>query len=315
MAGPLGGRCSRRAGRLELRVLRYFLAVAREENITRAAKALHITQPTLSRQLAQLEHELGQSLFCREAGRPFLTQAGRLLKRRAEELLSLAAKAQEEIKAQADQVTGTISIGSAESASARIWPRLLRAFSQAYPQVQYELYTGNADHIKERIDQGLLDFGLLVEPVEIAKYHSLSLGQTEQWGVLMRSDAPLAEREVVTAEELCSLPLLNAHRPVVQDELAAWFGNAKDSVHILATYNLIGNAALMVREGLGYALTIEGAVSLYQNPELCFRPLFPPLVDRSVFIWKKEQPLGRASAKFLEMLKGIQKTGIEKMLC
>ena len=229
--------------------------------------------------------------------------------------MSLAAKAQEEIKAQADQVTGTISIGSAESASARIWPRLLRAFSQAYPQVQYELYTGNADHIKERIDQGLLDFGLLVEPVEIAKYHSLSLGQTEQWGVLMRSDAPLAEREVVTAEELCSLPLLNAHRPVVQDELAAWFGNAKDSVHILATYNLIGNAVLMVREGLGYALTIEGAVSLYQNPELCFRPLFPPLVDRSVFIWKKEQPLGRASAKFLEMLKGIQKTGIEKMLC
>ncbi len=297
---------------MELRVLRYFLAVAREENITRAAKALHITQPTLSRQLAQLEHELGQSLFCREAGRPFLTQAGRLLKRRAEELLSLAAKAQEEIKAQADQVTGTISIGSAESASARIWPRLLRAFSQAYPQVQYELYTGNADHIKERIDQGLLDFGLLVEPVEIAKYHSLSLGQTEQWG---GSDAPLAEREVVTAEELCSLPLLNAHRPVVQDELAAWFGNAKDSVHILATYNLIGNAVLMVREGLGYALTIEGAVSLYQNPELCFRPLFPPLVDRSVFIWKKEQPLGRASAKFLEMLKGIQKTGIEKMLC
>ena len=206
MAGPLGGRHNRRASRLELRVLRYFLAVAREENITRAAKALHITQPTLSRQLAQLEQELGQTLFCREAGRPFLTRAGRLLKRRAQELLSLADK----------------------------------------------------------------------------------------------------------AEELCSLPLLNAHRPVVQDELAAWFGKAKDSVHILATYNLIGNAALMVREGLGYALTIEGAVALYQNPELCFRPLFPPLVERSVFIWKKEQPLGRASAKFLEMLKSIQKTGIEK---
>lgn len=164
---------------MELRVLRYFLAVAREENITRAAKALHITQPTLSRQLAQLEQELGQTLFCREAGRPFLTRAGRLLKRRAQELLSLADKAEEEIRAQANLVTGTISMGSAESASALIWPRLLRAFSKAYPQVQYELYTGNADHIKERIDQGLLDFGLLVEPVEIAKYHSLSLGQTE----------------------------------------------------------------------------------------------------------------------------------------
>lgn len=298
---------------MELRVLRYFLMAAREENITRAAKALHITQPTLSRQLAQLEQELGQALFGREAGKPFLTQAGRLLKRRAEELLSLADKTEEEIRARSGQVTGMISLGSAESASASIWPRLLRAFSQMHPQVQYELYTGNADHIKERIDQGLLDFGLLVEPVEIAKYQSLSLGQTERWGVLMRSDAPLAKKEAVTAEDLCALPLLNAHRPVVRDELAAWFGKEKDSIHVLATYNLIGNAALMVREGLGYALTIEGAVALYCNPELCFRPLFPPLEDRSVFIWKKNQPLGQASARFLEMLKQIRRTGMESV--
>ena len=288
---------------MEIRVLKYFLAVAREQNMTRAANFLHITQPTLSRQIMQLEEELGQTLFLRKQRKMVLTETGKLLFRKAEEILALVEKTEEDLKAEGKLVSGKISIGSAESASSQVLIRIFQQFSSMYPNVQYELYTGNADSIEQRIDQGLLDFGLLVEPADVKKYESIYLNQQEKWGILMRSDVPLAQKPFVTATDLLGLPILSIQRTAVRNQLSKWLGQElEDVLNVVATYNLLGNAALMVEAGLGYAFTIEGAASRYHDTTLCFRPLYPELCDKSVFIWKKDQPTSNVAKKFLQLL-------------
>lgn len=288
---------------MEIRVLRYFLTVAREENITRAADILHVTQPTLSRQLSQLEEELEAQLFIRGKRKIKLTDAGMLLRRRAQEIIELVDKTEKEFSEQNNLISGEISIGSAESASANILPKLLREFSQTYPQVTYDLHTGNADQIKYRIDNGLTDIGILMEPVDIEKYDFIRLSQEERWGVLIPKNDILANKDYVTSKDLLDLPIINTKRTVVQNEIASWFGDDYEKLHIFATYNLINNASILVKNGLGYAITIEGAILSNQNDSLCFKPFYPELTTKSVLVWKKHQAFNPSATKFIEFIK------------
>ena len=283
---------------MELRVLKYYLTVAQEENISHAADILHVTQPTLSRQLADLESELGVKLFHRGNRRITLTESGLLLRRRAEEVLTLVGKIEQEIREPGSEVDGTVSIGSAEAAAVEILPPLLQDFSEKYPKVRYELFTGNADIIKERIDKGLVDIGLLTEPVELSRYEFLRLKERDRWGIVTFENSPLAAKRAVTIDDLRGLPLMIPRRHEVQKNLSDWFGEHLDSLNIFATYNLIGNATQIVAPGLCHALALECALSLY--PSIHFVPLSPALITSSVLVWKRHQPSSEAVRRFIQ---------------
>lgn len=285
---------------MELRVLNYFLIVAREENITKAAQLLHLTQPTLSRQLMQLEEELGVQLFRRGKHSISLTEDGMLLRRRAQELVSLSEKTRMELQHREEMPAGEIAIGCGETKSMAVLSEKMLTFRQRYPSVQFSIYSAIADDIKERIEKGLLDMGLLVEPVDIAKYEFIRLPLKEQWGVLVRTDSPLAEKEFVTPRDLRGVPLLMVRRELVKNELANWFGDSYDQMDIAATYNLIVNAAFMVEQGMGAALCFDlGAV--FEN--LRFVPLSPRMETGSVLVWKKNQTLSAAQAQFIQHIR------------
>lgn len=288
---------------MDIRVLRYFLAVVREENISKAAEALHVTQPTLSRQMAQLEEELGVQLFVR-GKRLALTDAGVMLRRRAEEVSQLMEKLEGEFQ-ERDNVAGTISIGSGGLYSATLLPAILEDFRRKYPRVQYEFYTNSADNVKERLDRGLLDFGLLLEPIDIGKYDYIRMKEKERWGILMRAADPLAKKAYVTADDIRPLPLITTNRLSLQKEITNWLGVGLDQLNIFATYNIITNVAMLVDSGTAYALTIEGAVSLFEGTRMTFRPLYPELSMTSVLAWKKFNPVFGAAGKFLEYFKTI----------
>ena len=285
---------------MELRVLKYFLMVAREENITRAAELLHVTQPTLSRQLAQLEDELGVKLFDRGQHGIALTEDGLLLRRRAVEIVALADKTERELSHADDLLSGEIAIGSGETKSIQALIGMMAAFRQQHPDVTFDVYTAAADEIKEHLDRGLVDVGIVVEPVEISQYHFLRLPGKERAGVLLRSDSPLAEKAVIRAEDLTGTPLLMVKRPYFQNELTNWFGAAYEQMAIVATYNLIYNAAMMVQHHMGVALCLE-LESHFEG--LCFRPLEPAQENGTVLIWKKEQILPATTRAFIEHAK------------
>ena len=285
---------------MELRVLRYFLAVAREENITKAAALLHVTQPTLSRQLMQLEQELGVTLFRRSQYRIILTEDGMLLRRRAQEIVELADKAARELHHCEESLTGEIAIGCGESVDMTFLSRHIRAFRALHPQVQFRIYSANADDVKERIEKGLLDMGLLTESVDIGRYAFLRMPQKDRWGVLVPKEHPLAQKEGVTPADLTGLPLLMSSRELVRSELAAWFGAAYENIEVAATYNLVINAANMVKNGVGAALCFDlDNIS----DALTFVPLLPKLESGTVLAWKKEQVCSAAAAAFLRDIK------------
>ena len=288
---------------MEIRVLRYFLTVVREESITKAADVLHITQPTLSRQLSQMEEEVGVKLFNRGSRRITLTNEGILLRRRAEEILQLVDKTEKELIEQEEQVEGKISIGCGEIAAVQVLPNLIKTFREKYPQVTFDIFTATADLVKEQMDKGLLDIGLLLEPVDMEKYDFIRLEVKEKWVVLMRPDSPLAEKESVTAKDLSALPLILPRRMNVQNELASWFGNYYDTLNVVFTSNLSTNSAVMVTGGLAYSLVIEGAVPFWDRSKVTYRPLAPSLTATSVLAWKRGQPFSLAAAKFIEHIK------------
>ena len=264
---------------METRVLRYFLAVAREENISRAAEVLHITQPTLSRQLSQMEEELGVILFERGTRRIRLTDAGVLLRRRAEEIIGLIDKTEKELA------------------------ELIETFSQKYPNVTFDLVTGTADVLKEQMDRGLMDVALLLEPVDVGKYEFVRLKEGERQQVLMRPDDPLAQKEVVHPEDLKDLPLILPRRQDVQNEITNWFGAYYQKLNIRFTCNMPTNGAKMVRKGLGYLITVQGVSELWKEEEIVGRFLDPPIICRSVFTWKREQPFSLAATKFIDHIR------------
>ena len=284
---------------MELRVLRYYLTVAREENITRAADMLHITQPTLSRQMAELEEELHTRLFERTNRKIVLTESGMLLRRRAEELISLADKVQQEFQSGGDELTGLISIGSGVTAAvSACLPRLLQDYAQKYPQVRFELHTGTAAGIKDLLDKGLLDIGILMEPIEVEKYDFVRLPVKEVWGILMPADDPLAQKTAIAPGDLQDLPLIVSWR-IREREAKAWFGGDTEHLNVFCTYDLIDNAATLVEHRLGYAFVIQGA--LKPAPGLTFRPLAPEVSNTSVLVWKRYQPSHPAVQKFIEL--------------
>ncbi|AGF55558.1 DNA-binding transcriptional LysR family regulator [Clostridium saccharoperbutylacetonicum] len=287
---------------MEIRVLKYFLTVAREESITKGAEILHITQPTLSRQLMQLEEELGVELFTRGKSKITLTDEGMLLRRRAEEILDLVDKTEREFGEQDNLITGQIFIGAGETNAMHVLANLIKEFNKEYPQVKYNLYSGNADDIKEKIDKGLIDIGLLTEPVNIEKYDFVRLPNKEIWGVLMQKDSPLAKKENIKPEDLSNMAVINTKRPMVQNEIENWFGTQYEKINVIATYNLIYNAAIMVEEGLGYAICFEKLVNINNETNLCFKPFYPKLETGTVIVWKKHQVFSAATTKFIEKI-------------
>lgn len=290
---------------MEIRVLKYFLMVAREENITKAAELLHITQPTLSRQLQQMEEELGVKLFKRSNHSIRLTAEGMLLKRRAQEIVSLTEKTTKELRHEENNISGEISIGSGETNGVRELADILSSFQAQYPSVTFDFYTATADEIKERLDKGLLDIGLLTEPVDISKYNFVRLSMRERWGLLVRKDSALAQKEYVRPEDLLHVPLITVKRPMVQNELESWFEDYYDQIQIVGTCNLINNAAVMVEKGIGCVLCIHLGIN-YRN--LKFVPLSPALETGSVIVWKKNQLNSQIVYKFIELLKKYRKS-------
>ena len=289
---------------MEIRVLEYFLTVVREESISKAAKALHITQPTLSRQLAQLEEDSGVRLFQRGARKIELTNEGILLRHRAEEILALVEKTKRELALQEEQIEGVISIGSGKTAAVQTLARACKVFSDQHPRVRFDLYTANADHIREQIENGLLDVGLLLEPVDMASFDFIRLVPKERWVALMRTDHPLTAKTSVTAADLKNIPLILPRRSAVQSELANWFGRRYRHLSILFTSNLSTNSAIMVQNGLGCSLVIEGSVPFWSHEEVTYRPLSPEISAASVIAWKRNAPHGIAAGKFIEFLQG-----------
>ena len=289
---------------MEIRVLRYFLAVAREESISRAAEYLHVTQPTLSRQLMELEDELGTRLFVRgKRNRSvILTDEGMLLRRRAEEIVELTDKTEAEIHAKDGIISGDIYIGGGETDAMRFIAQTARDLQEDYPDICYHLFSGNADDVTERLDKGLLDFGILVGSANTEKYDYITLPATDVWGLLMRKDSPLAEKNAVRPEDLKGLRILGSRQAVMRNELSGWYGGDFERLNIAATYNLIYNAALMVDEGFGYALCLDKLINTTGDSNLCFRPLEPRLEARLILVWKKYQVFSRAVQKFLERL-------------
>lgn len=271
---------------MEIRLLKYFLMAAREENITKAAQLLHVTQPTLSRQLMQLEEELGVQLFQRSSHSIILTEDGMLLKRRAQELVDLADKTVREFAQREETLSGEIAIGSGELRSMGCLSGLLAEFHGMHPQVRYEIYSGNTDNIKERLEQGSLDMGLLLEPTEMARYEFIRMPVRERWGALVRKGSELAGKPYVCPEDLIRFPLLSTKRESLRHELINWFGGYADQMDTVSSYNLIYNAAMMVEKGMGVALCLELECSY---GELCFVPLSPRLEFNSVLAWKKNQ--------------------------
>lgn len=288
---------------MELRVLRYFLTVVREESINRAAEVLHITQPTLSRQLSQLEEETGVKLFHRGARKITLTNEGILLRRRAEEILSLADRTKRELTEQEELVEGRIVIGCGELAAMQVLSEAIEAFHKKYPLVSYDIFTATADLVKEQMEKGLVDIGVLLEPVDMEKFDFIRLAGRERWVVLMRPDDPLAKKEAISAKDLKNMPLILPMRTNVQNELSNWLGDSFQSAKVLFTSNLCTNGALMVQRGLAYSIVIEGAVPFWDKEKIAYRPLYPELKANSVLAWKKQQPFTLAADRLIEHLK------------
>lgn len=292
---------------MEIRVLRYFLAVAREESITAAANFLNLTQPTLSRQIHDLEEELGQQLLVRKSHRVVLTPEGMLLRKRAEEILTMVDKTESEFRSMETTVSGDVYIGSGETQAIRKIAKIIRQLQKDYPEIHYHMHSGNAPDITDRLDNGLLDFGILIQPADITKYDSLNLPAKDVWGVVMRKDSPLAAKECICKEDLRTVPLLCSRQAVLSQRhgnaFAAWFGADFDKLNIVSTYNLIYNAAVMVEEGVGYAVTLDNLANTSAASDLCFRPLSPRLESGLNVVWKKYQVFSLAAEIFLDRLK------------
>lgn len=291
---------------MEIRVLRYFLAIAREGSITNAANFLHVTQPTLSRQIRDLEEELGQRLFVRGSHHMSLTAEGMILRKRAEEIISMVDKTEAEFQSMEHMVSGDIYIGSGETKAIQVVAQIAKELRDTYPGIHYHLYSGNSEDVTERLDKGLLDFGILIQPADISKYDYLNLPAKDTWGVVMKKDSPMSKKEVIRKEDLLEVPLICSRQAIMQErsgnEFAQWFGEDFDRLNIVTTFNLVYNAAIMVEAGVGYAVTIDKLVNTAESSALCFRPLEPKLDSGLNLIWKKYQVFSSAAELFLERL-------------
>ncbi len=287
--------------RMDIKVLYYFLTVAREESITKAAERLYMTQPPLSRQLKALEEELGVQLFIRESRKITLTEEGILLRKRAEEMVELMEITKGEIGTLNDNISGDVYIGGGETEGMRLVAKATKKLQNKYPNVKIHLYSGHVEDISERIDRGLLDFGIFIEPADMTKYEHIKLRTTDVWGVLMRKDDPLASKGFVTADDLAALPIICSEQ--FRKEMLGLSGGEFSKLNIAATYNLLYNASLLVEEKVGCALCIDNIINCGSDSPLCFRPIEPRLEVGLNIGWKKYKTFSKAAAVFLEILR------------
>jgi DNA-binding transcriptional LysR family regulator len=288
---------------MEFRVLRYFLTVAREGSMTAAADFLHVTQPTLSRQLKDLEEKLGKKLFIRSSHSIILTEEGMLLRKRAEEIVDMVDKLESEFNSMEETISGDVYIGGGETDAMRQIARVVKFLQLRYPNIRYHLYSGNEDDVTERLDKGLLDFGILIQPADLSKYNYITIPVKDVWGVVMRKDSPLAFKDSIQAVDLLNVPLICSRQAMKQtfskNEFSDWFGEDFDKLNVVTTYNLAYNAAIMVDEGIGYAITLDKIVNTSNDSNLCFRPLEPKLESGLNMVWKKHQVFSAAADLFL----------------
>lgn len=288
---------------MELRVLKYFLAVANAGSITRAANMLHLSQPTLSRQIKALEEELGRKLFTRGKYEVSLTESGLAFKNRAEEIVDMAERTKSEFAPKQIMAKGTVYIGGGETRAMSYLANIAAATRRAYPQISFHMYSGNADDVKEKLDKGLLDFGVLIEPTDISKYEFATLPKKDRWGLIVPADGPLASRRSIRAADLAGIPLLMSRQLTskygMSDKFYQWFESVAKDIEIAASYNLIYNAALLVKAGLGSAVALEGLVS---DDSLRFVPFAPKLESRVDIVWKKARVRSAAADIFLSAI-------------
>lgn len=293
---------------MELRVLNYFLAIAREQSIVRAAETLHLSQPTLSTQIKGLEEELGKQLLIRgtKGSRKItLTEEGMILRKRAEEILDLVRKTENEITMSDDVIMGDVYIGTGETDGVRVIAKAAQTLRGQYPGIHYHISSGNAAYVSEYLDKGLIDFGVVFGNVDLTKYNALETHYSETWGVLMREDSVLADRETISPDDLRDKPLILSQQESQEGSFAQWIERETSDLNIIATYNLLYNASLLVDEGLGYAIGYGNIINTSGNSRLCFRPLKPKLENKMSIIWKKYQVFSKPAEKFLEVLREL----------
>ena len=291
---------------MEIRVLKYFLAVAQEGSITGAANFLNLTQPTLTRQLKELEKELGHQLFVRTNHNVYLTSEGMVFRKRAQEIIDLVEKTEAEFNSMSNDISGDIYIGAGETVAITGIAKIIKELQKEYKNIRFHLYSGNAEDITEKLDKGLLDFGVLIQPTDISKYEYVTLPNKDTWGVLMRKDSPLASKKSIKREDLLNIPLIVSkqvmQRKKGRNNYNMWFGSYIDKLNIVATYNLIYNAAKMTEVGVGYSIGLENLINTSGESNLCFRPLSPKLESGLDIVWKKHQVFSQASKLFLSKI-------------
>lgn len=291
---------------MEIRVLKYFLAVSREGSITAAANSLHLTQPTLTRQLQDLEKELGQKLFVRGKYKISLTPEGMILRKRAQEIVEMVEKTEAEFRSISEIIAGDIYIGCGETDSMKQVAAVMKEIQQEYPDIKFHIFSGNAEDVIEKLDRGLLDFGILIQPIDLSKYDNITLPDKDVWGVILRKDNPLAQKKTIILKDLVNEPLIASRQmsPKYSKDsgFLDWFKDEFDRLNIAATYNLVYNATIMVKAGIGSAITLDKLANTSKESEICFRPLSPKLESGLDLVWKKYQVFSPAAKLFLTKL-------------
>lgn len=283
---------------MEFRVLQYFLAVAREQSISAAARSLHLSQPTLSRQLKEMEDELGKKLFIRSSRKIVLTEEGLLLCRRGEEILELMQKTEDEIRLSDESLAGDIRIGAGETEGMRFLLKAVRQLRQKYPLIHFHIVSGDKSSVLEDLDHGLIDFALLFGEMDRLRYDSVLLPTADRFGVLMRKDGPLALQSEISPADLRDKPLIFSRQFLRDHDLARIFGQGEYHLNIVGTYNLLFNGSLMVDEGMGYAVCLDRIINT-EGSSLCFRPLSLEICPEMSLVWKKYQLFSKAAEQFL----------------
>lgn len=287
---------------MELRVLQYFLAVAREQSISGAAQSLYLSQPTLSRQLKELEDELGKQLFIRGSRRVTLTEEGMLLRKRAEEIMALVRKAEDEITGSDEIIAGDITVGTGETDGLRFLAKAAQSLQRDYPLIHLNIISGDKATVLEDLDKGLIDFGIIFGGIDASKYEYINIPHTDIWGVMMRRDSPLAKKRKITAADLAGKPLIVSRQAFRNDDLREFFSRFPEKPNIVATYNLLFNGSIMVDEGMGYAICLDGIINVTGDSNLCFCPLSPRLEAHMSIVRKKYQVLSKPIKLFLERI-------------
>jgi len=289
---------------MEIRTLRHFLAVAREENMTRAAETLHISQPTLSKELKVLESELGKKLFIRSSFSIRLTEEGMLLRDRAADLVDMADRIESEFLTLSDVTGGDIYLGLAESCQIRYLAREIKLLKEAYPGLRTHIASGDTEQVTDRLDKGLLDFAVLAEEPNLRKYNALAFPDEDVWGLIMPKGDSLSKNSSICFEDLLGLPLFCSTQ-AWNGEVARWCGGRQEELSLEGSFKLAYNGSVFVREGLGYLLTFDRLVDTSKTSGLCFRPLSPRLTTKLYLVWKKYPTFSPIAERFLQKIKQV----------